>query len=129
RPGARARAAARRGGGGEAGGAAPAAAAVGHLADTGPVPDGSLCHGEWGLLELPQRTAAGAVLRARTAGRVRHGPHPAAGGGVAEPGLLTGLSGHGLGLLRLGFADLVPPALLLRTPDTDPSRPASGAEP
>ncbi|MFG2933347.1 type 2 lanthipeptide synthetase LanM family protein [Streptomyces achromogenes] len=108
--------------------AAAVAAAVGHLADTGPVPDGSLCHGEWGLLELPQRTAAGAVLRARAAGRLRHGPHPAVGG-VAEPGLLTGLSGHGLGLLRLGFADLVPPALLLRTPDSDPSRPGSGAEP
>ncbi|MFH9400569.1 type 2 lanthipeptide synthetase LanM [Streptomyces sp. NPDC017638] len=109
--------------------AAAVAAAVGDLADSGPVADGSLCHGEWGLLELAHRTAAGAVLRARTAGRLRHGPHPAAGGGVAEPGLLTGLSGHGLGLLRLGFADLVPPVLLLRTPDPGPSRPGSGARP
>ncbi|MFF9587189.1 type 2 lanthipeptide synthetase LanM family protein [Streptomyces achromogenes] len=109
--------------------AAAVAAAVGCLADSGPVADGGLCHGEWGLLELPHRTAAGAVLRARTAGRVRHGPHPPAGGGVAEPGLLTGLSGHGLGLLRLGFPDLVPPALLLRTPDPGPTRPGSASEP
>ncbi|MFF5437650.1 type 2 lanthipeptide synthetase LanM [Streptomyces achromogenes] len=109
--------------------AAAVAAAVGCLADSGPVADGGLCHGEWGLLELPHRTAAGAVLRARTAGRVRYGPHPPAGGGVAEPGLLTGLSGHGLGLLRLGFPDLVPPALLLRTPDPGPARPGSASEP
>ncbi|MEV8067231.1 type 2 lanthipeptide synthetase LanM family protein [Streptomyces sp. NPDC085995] len=97
--------------------AAAVAAAVGRLADTGPVPDGSLCHGEWGLLELPHRTAAGAVLRGRAAGPVRRGPHPVADGGITAPGLLTGLAGHGLGLLRLGFADSVPPALLLRTPD------------
>ncbi|MGW0413846.1 hypothetical protein ACWDZX_21585, partial [Streptomyces collinus] len=51
---------------------------------------------------------------------VRRGPQPAAGGGITTPGLLTGLAGHGLGLLRLGFADLVPSALLLRTPDPEP---------
>ncbi|MEU8470404.1 type 2 lanthipeptide synthetase LanM family protein [Streptomyces sp. NPDC029006] len=100
--------------------AAAVAAAVGHLADAGPVPDGSLCHGEWGLLELPHRTAAAALLRARAAGPVRRGPHPTVAGGITAPGLLTGLAGHGLGLLRLGFADLVPPALLLRAPDPEP---------
>ncbi|MFF1407328.1 type 2 lanthipeptide synthetase LanM family protein [Streptomyces sp. NPDC058294] len=103
--------------------AAAVAAAVGHLADAGPVPDGSLCHGEWGLLELPHRTAAGAVLRVRAAGPVRRGPYPAADGGITAPGLLTGLAGHGLGLLRLGFADLVPPAPLLRAQDPEPVPP------
>ncbi|MFF5025547.1 type 2 lanthipeptide synthetase LanM family protein [Streptomyces collinus] len=103
--------------------AAAVAAALGHLADSGPVPDGGLCHGEWGLLELPHRTAADAVLRARTARPVRRGPQPAAGGGITPPGLLTGLAGHGLSLLRLGFADLVPSALLLRTPDPEPVPP------
>ncbi|MFB0617909.1 type 2 lanthipeptide synthetase LanM family protein [Streptomyces sp. AGS-58] len=109
--------------------AAAVAAAVGHLADAGPVPDGSLCHGEWGLLELPHRTAAGAVLRMRAAGPVRRGPHPADGGTITAPGLLTGLAGHGLGLLRLGFADLVPPALLLRAPDSEPVPPRPGSRP
>ncbi|MGA5647610.1 type 2 lanthipeptide synthetase LanM family protein [Streptomyces seoulensis] len=103
--------------------AAAVAATLDHLADSGPVPDGSLCHGEWGLLELPHRTAADVVLRARTAGPVRPGPQPAAGGCITTPGLLTGLAGHGLGLLRLGFADLVPSALLLRTPDPEPVPP------
>ncbi|MES9524948.1 type 2 lanthipeptide synthetase LanM family protein [Streptomyces capoamus] len=107
---------------------AAVATTVGHLADAGPVPDGSLCHGEWGLLELPHRTAAGAVLRARAAGAVRHGRLPEAGGSTAPgplttPGLLTGLAGHGLGLLRLGFPGPVPPPLLLRVPDPEPVPP------
>ncbi|NEB92872.1 hypothetical protein, partial [Streptomyces bauhiniae] len=54
---------------------------------------------------------------------VRPDPQPAAGGCITTPGLLTGLAGHGLGLLRLGFADLVPSALLLRTPDPEPVPP------
>ncbi|WP_381560507.1 hypothetical protein [Streptomyces eurythermus] len=49
--------------------------------------------------------------------------------GVAEPGLLTGLSGHGLGLLRLGLSDLVPPALPPRTPDPHPIHPGSEPRP
>jgi len=43
----------------------------------------------------------------------RHGPYCGTPGGIATPGLLNGLAGIGYGLLRLGFAERVPSALLL----------------
>ncbi|MFE5791410.1 type 2 lanthipeptide synthetase LanM family protein [Streptomyces sp. NPDC056503] len=87
----------------------------------GPSGDDSLCHGETGLLELLGHGAlpearphwvrrAGALLAAvEEAGPVCGTPDR-----VAHPGLLTGLAGVGHGLLRAGFPDQVPPALLLR---------------
>ncbi|MEV4615518.1 type 2 lanthipeptide synthetase LanM family protein [Kitasatospora sp. NPDC049258] len=109
--------------------------AVGRLAGAGPVPDHSLCHGEWGLLELLHRTDARAAVRERAAGAARCGPHhPAPGPGriqapggieapgrIAVPGLLTGLAGRGHGLLRLAFPDRIPPALLMRAPTVEPT--------
>lgn len=83
--------------------------------------DLSLCHGELGIAEalLALRAAghdAGAALRTR-AGLVigaidRFGTPCGTPGGVATPGLLTGLAGIGYGLLRLGFAERVPSVLL-----------------
>ncbi|MFF0754260.1 type 2 lanthipeptide synthetase LanM family protein [Streptomyces sp. NPDC004267] len=103
---------------------------VGRLGRTGPLPDHSLCHGEWGALELLHRTPDRSALRERAAGAARRGPHRAARAGTASPGLLTGLAGRGHGLLRLGFADRVPSALLLRGPTPEPpsARRASQAE-
>ncbi|NML51041.1 type 2 lantipeptide synthetase LanM [Streptomyces sp. R302] len=91
------------------------------VARGGPSGDDSLCHGESGLLELLGHGAlpearphwvrrAGALLAAvEEAGPVCGTPDR-----VAHPGLLTGLAGVGHGLLRAGFPDQVPPALLLR---------------
>ena len=83
--------------------------------------DLSLCHGELGVAEaltVLHRAGhdAGAALRKR-AGLVigaidRHGTPCGTPGGVATPGLLTGLAGIGYGLLRLGFAERVPSVLL-----------------
>jgi hypothetical protein len=42
-------------------------------------------------------------------------------GGVYTPGLLNGLAGVGYGLLRLGFADRVPSALLLQASSFSPT--------
>jgi type 2 lantibiotic biosynthesis protein LanM len=92
------------------------------LADRPVLADLSLCHGELGITEaLTVLTAAGdqaaATTRRRRAGLVldaiaRHGARCGTPGGVPTPGLLTGLSGIGYGLLRLGFADRVPSVLL-----------------
>jgi lantibiotic modifying enzyme len=98
-------------------------AAVRALAER-PVPrDLSACHGELGLAEaLTVLAASGskAAYRARRhrAGLIldlisRHGPYCGTPGGIATPGLLNGLAGIGYGLLRLGFAERVPSALLL----------------
>ncbi|WP_181442197.1 type 2 lanthipeptide synthetase LanM family protein [Streptomyces tateyamensis] len=90
--------------------------AVAALATADPLPDHSLCHGEFGVLELrsatgrpglPDPTAAGSAPRCGTPGA------------VSSPGLLTGLAGIGHGLLRLGFPDRVPAVLLLRPPLAD----------
>ncbi|MFE9426942.1 type 2 lanthipeptide synthetase LanM family protein [Kitasatospora sp. NPDC006697] len=69
------------------------------VAAAGPVAEQGLCHGAWGLRELTRPAV------------VRHGGPER----TEAPGLLTGLAGHGHGLLRLGFADRVPAVLLLAT--------------
>ncbi len=100
----------------------------GELAGLGPLADDSLCHGESGLLELLAHSALPALLPdvrtawVRRAGTLlasadRAGPQCGTPGGVPHPGLLTGLSGIGHGLLRAGFPDRIGSALLL-----DPSR-------
>ncbi len=98
---------------------------VAMLAARQPLRDASLCHGELGVVDaLTVLAARGhdhakrAVVQsaARTLGALeRHGPRCGTPGGVPSPGLLTGLSGIGYGLLRLGFADRVPSVLLLET--------------
>lgn len=94
---------------------------TGELADTGPLSNDSLCHGELGLLELlghrslpasraPWVRRAGTLLAAAD----RDGPQCGTPGRVPHPALLTGLSGIGHGLLRAGFPDRIGSALLLR---------------
>ncbi|MFJ6440148.1 type 2 lanthipeptide synthetase LanM [Streptomyces sp. NPDC091649] len=97
------------------------AARSGELADIGPLADDSLCHGESGLLELLGHSSLPAVRPAwvRRAGSLlaatdRAGPQCGTPGRVPHPGLLTGLSGIGHGLLRAGFPDRIGSALLLR---------------
>jgi lantibiotic modifying enzyme len=87
--------------------------------------DLSLCHGEAGIAEvltvlsaatrdrsayLAQRHRAGLLLDLVG----RHAQVCGTPGGVATPGLLSGLAGIGYGLLRLGFAERVPSVLLLQ---------------
>ncbi|MBM7054818.1 type 2 lanthipeptide synthetase LanM family protein [Streptomyces durocortorensis] len=97
------------------------AARSGELANSAPLADDSLCHGESGLLELLGHGAlpdarpawlrrAGTLLAAAD----RTGPQCGTPGRVPHPGLLTGLSGIGHGLLRAGFPDRIGSALLLR---------------
>ncbi|WP_344342986.1 lanthionine synthetase LanC family protein, partial [Kitasatospora putterlickiae] len=95
--------------------------AVRNTARAAPLGDHSLCHGELGVLELLGRhgPAAGRTPWVRRAGALlaavdQDGPRSGAPDQVPHPGLLTGLAGIGHGLLRLGFPDQVPPALLLR---------------
>ncbi|MFB8024182.1 MULTISPECIES: type 2 lanthipeptide synthetase LanM family protein [unclassified Streptomyces] len=94
---------------------------AGDVARSAPPGNDSLCHGELGVLELlghaglPRLrphwlrrtgTLLAAADRAQThCGTPGHTPHP---------GLLTGLSGIGHGLLRAGFPDRIGPALLMR---------------
>ena len=90
---------------------------------TAPLPDDSLCHGETGALEALGRSAdpelsgaaAGRAAALAEALSVRP-PRCGTPAGVLTPGLLTGLAGIGHGLLRLGFPDHVPSALLLEPP-------------
>ncbi|MFD5825045.1 type 2 lanthipeptide synthetase LanM family protein [Lentzea sp. NPDC060358] len=90
---------------------------AGLLASREPLRDMSLCHGELGVVEALSAHHPGAAAR-RTAlvlGALdEHGARCATPGGVASPGLLTGLSGIGVGLLRQGFA--VPSVLQLDPP-------------
>lgn len=89
-----------------------------------PLRDLSLCHGELGVVEaltvLAERGhERAAAARTRRAGLVlgalqQYGARCGTPGGVPSAGLLTGLSGIGYGLLRLGFADHVPSVLLLQ---------------
>ncbi|MEV4318157.1 type 2 lanthipeptide synthetase LanM family protein [Actinocrispum sp. NPDC049592] len=93
------------------------------LATRDPLRDNSLCHGELGAMEaLTVLAAAGneqaAMAWRHGAGRVlavidRLGPRCATPNAVRSPGMLTGLSGIGYGLLRLGFPESVPSVLLL----------------
>ena len=103
------------------------------LSDRPPPRDLSLCHGELGVLEplVLLREAgdprAAALLRHRCARLLgsldRYGVCCGTPGGVATPGLLTGLAGVGYGLLRLGFGNLIPSVLLLRpAARTEPGR-------
>lgn len=91
--------------------------------DRPPLSDLSLCHGELGTVEalavaaahgLPGASArlthrTGLVLGALDG----YGPRCATPDTVPSPGLLTGSSGIGYALLRLGFAETVPSVLLL----------------
>lgn len=91
-----------------------------------PAADHSLCHGELANLELltaaieSGRTDLTGVRLRRANGLLdaidQHGPRCGTPGAVATPGLLTGLSGIGYGLLRLAFPDRVPSVLLLEPP-------------
>ncbi|MFJ9109376.1 type 2 lanthipeptide synthetase LanM family protein [Streptomyces sp. NPDC102283] len=105
------------------------AARSGELAGIGPLVDDSLCHGESGLLELLGHSALPAARPAwiRRAGTLlasadRAGPQCGTPGRVPHPGLLTGLSGIGHGLLRAGFPERIGSTLLLRPsgPLTEP---------
>ncbi|MGM1064944.1 type 2 lanthipeptide synthetase LanM family protein [Saccharothrix sp. Mg75] len=88
-----------------------------------PLRDLSLCHGELGVIEsltvlAEQGHDLAAAMRTRRAGLVlgaleQYGPRCGTPGGVPSAGLLTGLSGIGYGLLRLGFPEQVPSVLLL----------------
>ncbi|MFI9450533.1 type 2 lanthipeptide synthetase LanM family protein [Amycolatopsis sp. NPDC052450] len=102
------------------------------LADGAPLKDLSLCHGESGVLDVlcvlaeNGHTGAAAAVRRRTghllAAIDQRGTRCGTPGAVPAPGLLSGLAGIGYGLLRLGFGDRVPSALLLR-----PDRPHPAA--
>ncbi|MFI9010670.1 type 2 lanthipeptide synthetase LanM family protein [Actinosynnema sp. NPDC053489] len=88
-----------------------------------PLRDLSLCHGELGVVEaltvLAERGHGLApAMQTRRAGLVlgaldQYGARCGTPGGVPSAGLLTGLSGIGYGLLRLGFPEQVPSVLLL----------------
>lgn len=108
---------------------AAAAAGLGEearaLADRPVLEDLSLCHGEAGIADvlsvLSAATPSRAAYRAQRhrAGLLldvvnRYTFVCGTPGGVSTPGLLNGLAGVGYGLLRLGFADRVPSALLLQ---------------
>ncbi|HET6287755.1 MAG TPA: type 2 lanthipeptide synthetase LanM family protein [Amycolatopsis sp.] len=105
---------------------------INRLADGAPLKDLSLCHGESGVLDVlcvlaeNGHTGAAAAVRRRTghllAAIDQRGARCGTPGAVPAPGLLSGLAGIGYGLLRLGFGDRVPSALLLR-----PDRPHPAA--
>ncbi len=110
---------------------------AGELAAAPSLADDSLCHGELGVLEL---LGHGALPQARPhwlrrtgtllAAADRARPHCGTPGHVPHPGLLTGLSGIGHGLLRAGFPDRIGSALLLRhSPGIRPGRPALSVSP
>ncbi|MFG1891274.1 type 2 lanthipeptide synthetase LanM family protein [Micromonospora sp. NPDC049051] len=102
------------------------------VSKSGLVSDHSLCHGELGRQEMLSVAAAHgrqAAVRVRfaQAGQLvaaldQAGPRCGAAGGVSVPGLLDGLAGIGHGLLRIGFADHVPSALLLHAEPTTSGR-------
>lgn len=92
----------------------------------GPASNHSLCHGHLGNLELlTMAVAAGRtdltpvwtewVVRALH--ELEHsGPVCGTPGGVATPGLLSGLAGIGHGLLRIAEPERIPSVLLLHAP-------------
>lgn len=93
------------------------------LAEAPPTGDLSPCHGELGVLEALAALAArgvpeAAAVHPRRAGVAlgslqRHGHRCGTPGHLPTPGLLTGLSGIGYGLLRLALPRTVPSVLLL----------------
>lgn len=94
---------------------------AGDVARSAPPGNDSLCHGELGVLELLGHAAlpglrphwlrrTGTLLAAAD----RAQSHCGTPGHTPHPGLLTGLSGIGHGLLRAGFPDRIGPALLMR---------------
>lgn len=101
----------------------PARDASRRLTEHPPVADLSPCHGELGIAEAVAALARHGHAEARSGltGRIglvlgllhAWGPRCGTPGRVPTPGLLTGLSGIGYALLRLGFADTVPSVLLL----------------
>ncbi len=105
---------------------------VKRLSDGAPLKDLSMCHGETGIIEVlcvlaeNGHTGAAAAVRRRTghllAAIDQRGARCGTPGAVPAPGLLSGLAGIGYSLLRLGFGDRVPSALLLR-----PDRPHPAA--
>ncbi|MDX8142144.1 type 2 lanthipeptide synthetase LanM family protein [Lentzea sp. BCCO 10_0061] len=77
--------------------------------------DLSLCHGELGHADVSV-TGWSAATRHRRTGEVlatlrRDGPRCVTPDRVPTPGLLTGLAGLGMGLLRLGFPERTPSVL------------------
>ncbi|MGB8861671.1 MAG: lanthionine synthetase LanC family protein, partial [Ilumatobacteraceae bacterium] len=95
----------------------------------GPCDNHSLCHGTAGNLELLAQAAASPVLPEAVRRRCRHqlgrwtaelvddilqqGPRCATRLGIDTPGLMTGLAGIGLELLRLAEPGRVPSVLTL----------------
>lgn len=78
--------------------------------------DLSLCHGELGHADVSMSSWSAATRHRRT-GEVlatlrREGPRCVTPDRVPTPGLLTGLAGLGIGLLRLGFPEQTPSVLL-----------------
>ncbi|MBM7862276.1 type 2 lanthipeptide synthetase LanM family protein [Lentzea nigeriaca] len=81
--------------------------------------DLSLCHGELGHADVSV-SGWSAATRHRRTGEVlaalrRDGPRCVTPDRVPTPGLLTGLAGIGIGLLRLGFPDQTPSVLLFQS--------------
>ncbi|MDT0267358.1 type 2 lanthipeptide synthetase LanM family protein [Streptomyces sp. DSM 44915] len=109
-----------------AGPGAPAetARALDLLTRTPPSADLSPCHGELGVLEALAALAAhghppAAAALTRRSGALlgslhRHGHRCGTPQHLPTPGLLSGLSGIGYGLLRLALPDIVPSVLLLQ---------------
>jgi type 2 lantibiotic biosynthesis protein LanM len=104
-----------------------------------PTEDMSVCHGGLGVVEVLSElerhgSAAAATQRQRRTAALLadievSGPRCGTPGGVASPGLLTGLSGIGYGLLRLAYRSRVPSVLTLDTPaDETSSAPDFAAE-
>jgi lantibiotic modifying enzyme len=103
--------------------AAGADAAIRALDREAVLADLSLCHGELGVAEAFTVLAATGSEAAYHARRRREGivldiisrqaSYCGTPGGLATPGLFTGLAGIGYGLLRLGFTEKVPSVLLL----------------
>ncbi|MFD9697720.1 type 2 lanthipeptide synthetase LanM family protein [Lentzea sp. NPDC059081] len=77
--------------------------------------DLSLCHGKLGHADVSVDGWSAATRHRRTdevlAELGRHGPRCVTPGQVPTPGLLSGLAGLGMGLLRLGFPDRTPSVL------------------
>lgn len=102
---------------------------------SGPLPNHSLCHGELGRMETYASAARGGHVPVEThllrtgsllAVIERAGPRCGTPGEAASPGLLNGVAGIGLGLLRLGFPTEVPSVLLL-APSVTHTKSGAGA--
>ncbi|HEX6359924.1 type 2 lanthipeptide synthetase LanM family protein [Actinophytocola sp.] len=98
----------------------------------------SICHGEAGVLDALCALAgysdnASAARTARAGEVLATIEQSGAGCGTpnvqSSPNLLTGLSGIGYSLVRIGFADHVPSLLLLETPVTTMEYKQTGVQP